>query len=123
VTSGEKMRRRNSTSRRLDRLWWAIIKAKGIEPAGSTVKLTRTHDALLQQLAEARAARTGGAVEAARRAVEVEALREGIAVLQHEGVCSVCANTGYVGDVDSAGEPSGVGPCPRCLAAAERHES
>ena len=48
----------------------------------STIVLTSTHDALLQQLAEARAERTGMTVERARRQIEVDALRIGIDAVQ-----------------------------------------
>ena len=52
-----------------------------------TIVLTSTHDALLQQLAEARTERTGMTVERARRQIEVDALRIGIdAVQTAEGV-------------------------------------
>ena len=44
--------------------------------------LTSTHDALLTQLAEARAARTGEDVERARRGVEIDVVRAGIEELQ-----------------------------------------
>jgi hypothetical protein len=48
----------------------------------AVLALTSTHDALLTELAEARAARTGEDVERARRAVEIDALRAGIEELQ-----------------------------------------
>ena len=44
--------------------------------------LPSTYDALLTQLAEARAARTGEDVERARRAVELDVVRAGIEELQ-----------------------------------------
>jgi predicted ArsR family transcriptional regulator len=47
-----------------------------------TLVLTSPHDALLQQLAEARAERTGVSVEKARRQVELEAVRIGLAAVQ-----------------------------------------
>ena len=48
----------------------------------SVLVLTSTHDALLTDLAEARAARTGEDVERARRGVELDAMRAGIEELQ-----------------------------------------
>ena len=48
----------------------------------STIALTSIHDALLQQLAEARAERTGKPIEITRRHVELSILRLGIAAMQ-----------------------------------------
>lgn len=47
-----------------------------------TIVLTSTHDALLQQLAEARAERAGVSVKEARFTVELEAMLIGIGALQ-----------------------------------------
>jgi hypothetical protein len=49
-----------------------------------TLVLTSPHDALLQQLAEARARHEGLDIERARRAVELDVLCSGICAVQRE---------------------------------------